>query len=219
MRKLFIYCAGGVGREVCDIAVRANDKKSQWDEICFIDDTKEQGWFYDRRVYPYKSFVKLFSSSDAEIVIANGEPSARENISHKILSDGYELANVIDITAVISPAVRIGRGIILYPFVCVSSNADIKNNVLIYNQSTVAHDSMIGKNSVLSIGVTVAGRCRIHENCFIGAGSVIREKVEVGEWSIVSMGSVVYRSVEKNGIYTGNPARLKRENNDRIVFK
>ncbi|KLU64358.1 UDP-N-acetylbacillosamine N-acetyltransferase [Desulfosporosinus acididurans] len=218
MKKLFIYCAGGVGREVCDIAERINTQSPKWEEICFIDDTINADSFYGKKLFSYNNFQKIFSPESAIIVIANGEPASRETLSSKVISDGYRLASVIDYSAVISPSARLGKGIIIYPFVCVSSNVQINNNTLIYNHSTVAHNSVIGNNTVLSIGATIAGNCSVSDNCFIGAGAVIRENVQIGSWSIIAMGSVVSHSLPPNGIYMGNPAKMKKENINRKVF-
>lgn len=218
MKKLFIYCSGGVGREVCDIADRLNFKADRWDEVCFIDDTKDQGMFYGKRIYPYSRFRELFSQQDCELVIANGEPSARQVLYEKVKTDGYRLTRIIDKASVISPTARLEEGVIAYPFVFVSSNVQIGTNTLIYDHSTIAHDSIIGQNTVLSIGAKVAGNCTVSDNCFIGAGAVIREKVEIGTWSIVGMGTVVCHSLPPNGIYMGNPAVREKENINRKVF-
>ncbi|MCI1966659.1 MAG: NeuD/PglB/VioB family sugar acetyltransferase [Oscillospiraceae bacterium] len=218
MKKLFIYCAGGVGREVCDIADRLNSETAQWAEICFIDDTKELETFYEKRIFTYRNFKRLFSPQDCEMVIANGEPLFRQMLYNKVKADNYQLANIIDCTSVVSATAHLDEGIVLYPFTFISSNVHVSPNTLIYNHSVVAHDSLIGSNTVLSIGVKIAGNCTISKNCFIGAGAVVRERVKVGEWSIVGMGSAICHSLPSDGIYMGNPAARKKENIDRKVF-
>lgn len=219
MKKLFLYGAGSVGREVFDIADRINTSESRWGEIAFIDDTQETGIFQGKRVFQYCDFVKLFSPDEVEIAITNGEPIARKALYEKVRSDGYQLANVVDKTAIVSPSAQLGEGVIVYPFVMISSDSKIGDNVLIYCQTTVAHDSIIGEGSVLSIGVIVSGNCTISKYCFIGAGATIREKIEIGEWNIIAMSSGVCKSVSQNGIYMGNPAKRVKENTTRRVFK
>ena len=39
--KLFIYCSGGFGKEIMDMARRINRIESKWEEICFIDDIRQ----------------------------------------------------------------------------------------------------------------------------------------------------------------------------------
>lgn len=219
MRKLFIYGSGNVGREVLDIIERQNLTNPQWSEVGFIDDTKAIDQFRGKTIYNYHTFCKTYSPETVEVVIAIGEPAARTTLFDKVVSDGYQLANVIDQTAIISPSARLGKGIIIYPGVFISSDTTIQDNVLIYNHSTVAHDSIIGACSVLSIGVIVAGNCIISNCCFLGAGATIREQIEIGEWSIIAMSSVVCKSALSEGVYMGNPAKRVKENTSRMVFK
>lgn len=218
MKKLFIYCSGGVGREVSDIADRLNSKSPRWNEICFIDDTKMFAEFYGKRTFTYCGFKRIFSQNECELVIANGEPAVRESLYNKVSSDGYKLAKLIDDSCIISPSAQIADGVILYPFVFVSSDVKINENVLVYNHVTIAHDSEIGKNSVLSINAIVAGNCIVSDNCFIGAGANIREKIHIGSWSILGMGATLLNSIPPNGIYVGNPAERKKDNIRRLVF-
>ena len=219
MRKLFIYGLGNVGREVLDIIGRQNLVNPQWSDVGFIDDTKNIESFHGKVILNYNAFCKTYSPETVEVVIAIGEPLARKVLLDKVSSDGYQLANVIDPTAIISPSAQLGKGIIIYPGVFISSDAHIHDNVLIYNHSTVAHDSMIGASSVLSIGVIVAGNSLISNCCFLGAGATIREQIEIGEWSIIAMSSVVCKSAQSEGIYMGNPAKRVKENTSRRVFK
>lgn len=50
----------------------------------------------------------------------------------------------------------------------------------------------------------------IEDNVFIGAGSIILKGVRIGENSVIGAGSVVTRSIPKNAIAAGNPARVLR---------
>lgn len=49
---------------------------------------------------------------------------------------------------------------------------------------------------------------RIGQNCFIGGRALILPGVEIGDSCIVGAGSVVTRSVPKNSIVAGNPAKV-----------
>lgn len=219
MKKLFIYCAGGVGKEVCDIAERMNSINRQWNTIRFIDDVRKENSFYGHDLDPYIVFKEKFSPDESEIVIANGEPINRKIIREKILTDDYRLSRVVDPTSVISTKAVLMEGVVIYPFVCISGSTTIGQNTLLYHHASVAHDSSIGMDSVLSINAIIAGNCKIGQGCFIGAGATIRESVTVGEWTIVSMESAVYKTLDSFSIYKGNPAQWIRKNDEFIVFK
>lgn len=216
--RLFIYCAGGIGRETHDIAIKADPQGSQWSEICFIDDIMDVEQFYGVRQFTYEQFKKSFSPSECQVVIAHGEPRIRKILAEKVRGDSYVLGSVVDPSARISPSVRLGDGIILFPYTYLSSCAVIGDNALISVGSAVGHDTSVGNNTVVSTLVSVSGNCSIGSGCYIGTQSCIKEKVRIGENTIIGMGSCVYRDVGAGMIALGNPARITRANIKQKVF-
>lgn len=80
--RLFIYCAGGLGREIYDICNRFNLIKSNYKEINFIDDSlSARGSFFVNGIRAYNKnssrFKKILGTND-EFLIANGEPEIRK---------------------------------------------------------------------------------------------------------------------------------------------
>ena len=51
----------------------------------------------------------------------------------------------------------------------------------------------------------------IEDNVFIGTSSIILKGVRIGENSVIGAGSVVTKSIPKNSIAAGNPARVLRK--------
>jgi hypothetical protein len=82
--QLLIYCAGGFGMEVMDIARRLNRVDGRWDEIPFLDDTFIEQRAYGAEVFCLDDALSRFEPSGMEVVIANGEPfvgkALRQNI-------------------------------------------------------------------------------------------------------------------------------------------
>ena len=218
MMRLFIYCAGGIGRETYDIAIKADSQGSQWSEICFIDDLMGKGQFYGTRQFTYEQFKKTFHPAECRVVIANGEPRCRRILADKVRADEYTLASVVDPIAQISPSSKFGDGAIIFPNTYISSCAALGNNVLISVGSAIGHDTFIGDNTVVSTLVSVSGNCSIGSGCYIGTKSCIKEKVRIGDNTIIGMGSCVFRDVGAGMIALGNPARESRANIDQKVF-
>ncbi|AUN15275.1 MAG: acyltransferase [Paeniclostridium sordellii] len=52
------------------------------------------------------------------------------------------------------------------------------------------------------------GKIKIEDNCFIGTNAIILPSVTIGENSIVAAGSVVTKSIPKNSVVAGVPARV-----------
>lgn len=217
---LFIYCAGGYGKEVYDLAQRINTKNFKWKAIYFIDDLMSDGKeTYLSKNYSYQSIEKLFSQAECEFVIANGEPFVREKLQKKINDSKYTLTTLIDPSAIVSTTSVIKEGVIIGPNAIISSNTKINKNVAINVGGIVGHDISIGKNSVVSSYVNIGGNSSIGENSYIGMGAMVKENTLIGNNVIIGMGSVVYKDISDNIIALGNPARPMRANTDRKVFK
>lgn len=212
---LGLYCAGKLGRELYDIATRINEDEKRWDEILFIDEVYNGEFFYGARVVR----PERLGNNAIQVVIANGTPSERKCIREKVEGFGFELTNLIDPTAIISPTAVLGSGIIITPYSSISSNAVIHNNALIQSYVRVGHDIEVGCDSVISANVGIGGRTRIGDRTYIGLGAVIQDELSIGDDSIIALGSVVHTNVDQGVIVAGNPARVSRRNIDGIVFR
>ena len=123
--NLLIYGAGGLAKEVYDLAKRNYPDK--WNNILFVDDYAEEG---------VKSFGKTvkFSTILAELkngqkqyegIVAVGEPKDRELLTQRFADAGISITNIIDRTARISPTVKLGTGVIICEFVSIHAFSDI----------------------------------------------------------------------------------------------
>lgn len=217
--RLFIYCAGGFGKEVMDTARRINKRCNKWDEICFIDDDARFGSeFYGTTLWSFASIVERPDWGDIEVSIANGEPSVRKSIYDKLISNGIELANIVDDTATLSETARMGQGVIVTAYCSISSSAIVGNNVAINTKAIVGHDVRLGDHCVISSLVNIGGASSVGENSYVGMGVQVREGIAIGKDAIVGMGSVVYNDIPDGVIALGNPARPMRENTEKKVF-
>lgn len=218
--RLFIYCAGGFGREVVDSVRRLNKSRQLWEEVCFIDDNPEVGpSHYDAAVYTLDAVRERFDMDECEIAIANGEPLFRKAIYEKVVAHDMRLATVVDETAIISDTARMGQSVIVTPFCTVSSTADVGNNVVLNNRAIVGHDVALGEHCVVSSLVNIGGASSVGEGSYLGMGVQIKEGTSIGKDVIVGMGSVVYSDIPDGVIALGNPARPMKKNTDKIVFR
>jgi sugar O-acyltransferase (sialic acid O-acetyltransferase NeuD family) len=218
MMQLLIYCAGGFGKEVMDIARRLNKKQRRWERIAYLDDLREERVFYGADVYRLDDVVGHFCLETMEVVIAHGEPFVRKALREKIEAVGIRLATVIDNTAVISETAKIGFGAIIFPGCYVSSNTTIGHNVAIIAGSMVGHDAILGDNCVVSGQVNIGGACSVGSESYIGMGAQIKDHTSVGWAAIVGMGSIVFKSIPDEVVALGNPCRPMRPNTDKKVF-
>ncbi len=216
--KLFVYCAGGFGREIVDLANRINGTRRRWDEVCFIDDFATDRTRYGIRLFSLEQILQEFGSLPFEVTIANGEPFDREAIRKRLKERNLKLASLIDDSAVVSETAVLGEGVTIPAFSFVSSSAMIGDNVTLNTNSLIGHDVTISENCVISSAVNIAGKCTLGRNTYVGMGSQIKQGVNIGSNVIIGMGSVVHDDVPDDVIAIGNPARVVLRNEKRRVF-
>ena len=141
MKKLGIYGGGGFGKEVCDIALRINDKLPVWDEIFFVVDeqyldTKP----YYGRIVSIEDVLSKFDKDSLEMIIAVGEPVVRKNLFEKVKSMGIKFATLVDPSCIISDTAELGEGVIVAPLSIVASSVVLEKNVAINTMTTIGHD-------------------------------------------------------------------------------
>jgi|ETNmetMinimDraft_21_1059911.scaffolds.fasta_scaffold01840_7 sugar O-acyltransferase (sialic acid O-acetyltransferase NeuD family) len=220
MKKLGIYGGGGFGKEVCDIALRMNDKHQVWDEIFFVVDEQYLGTKpYYGRIVSIEDVLSEFDKEGLEIIIAVGEPVVRKKLFEKVKSMGIKFATLVDPSCIISDTAELGEGVIVAPLSIVASSVVLERNVAINTMTTIGHDIKIGAHTVISTHVTIGGSSTIGEETFIGLGAQTKQELSIGKNVIVGMGSVVFNDIPEKIIAMGNPARPSRRNDGNLVFK
>lgn len=219
MNALMIYCAGGFGREVMDVARRAQAREPRWSEILFIDDVCTTESRYGARVMSGDAAFAWLQEHPGEVVIASGEPAVREKLRGRLEARGIPFGRVLDPTVVLSDTARLAPGAVVTPMCSISSEAVLETNACVNTMSIVGHDVVVGENAVISSMVNLGGGVRIGRNSYVGMGALLKEGVSVGEDTIIGMGAVVYNDIPAGVIALGNPARPMRPNDDRKVFK
>lgn len=216
--RLGIYGTGCSGREVFDMIEMNPSLKKCWDEIIFIDDTKQEGTFMQCRMMPLVSLCHNIKKDDIKVVIAVGEPTVRKKLYDRVAENGLGLATIIHPLAQVSGSAKIGEGVVIQEHVTISSDAVLEDNVFINGKTIIGHDVHIGMHCQISSFSIVAGYTQVGEETYIGVSSSIRDHIVVGHNVIVSMGAVVMKDVRDNKVVMGNPAREIAENSG-SVFK
>jgi len=216
---LYIYCAGGFGKEVIDIARRSNISAKRWDDIKFVDDVLGVDVKYGATVETFESLKANDRIVTNEFLIAAGEPAVRRMIQKRIHMEHARLSQLVDVSTIFADSASISEGVIIAPLCSVSSDAVLARNSCVNTLSIIGHDVFVGENSVISSMVNMGGACIVGKDSYIGMGALIKEGVKIGSNSIIGMGSVVYNDIPDGVIALGNPARVMRNNETQNVFK
>jgi len=204
---LGIYGAGGLGREIYDLAVRINEHNKKWDNIVFIDDNKK----IEVKTIPIYEFEEfLCINEQKQIIIAVGDPKNRYFIYEKIIKNNLKLAILKDPNAIVSNSAHIESGVIISEFCTIHSNVVIKTNSLIQPFCCIGHDIEIGRHTVISTTSNIGGGSTIKDRVLLGMNCSVLQNIVIESDSLVAMGSVVFRDVPEGATVLGNPARVTK---------
>ena len=160
----------------------------------------------------YEDFIKI-SSRDKNVTIAISDTAIRAKVSDQVDNDHIKQKNIISKTSITMDNVSISDGVIICPFVTLTSNIKIGKNFHANIYSYVAHDCLIGENVTFAPSVKCNGNVIIEDNVFIGTGAIIKQgkkdnPLVIGANSIISAGSFVTKNVSKSTTVFGNPAKI-----------
>ena len=144
------------------------------------------------------------------VAIANSQ--IRKLLTEKCLNAGLEDLSIVADNSVQMVNVKTGRGLILAPFSCLTSNIQIGKSFHANIYSYVAHDCVIGDYVTFAPGVKCNGNVHIEDHAYIGTGAIIKQgsadkPLVIGTGAVVGMGAVVTKSVAANTTVIGNPAK------------
>lgn len=221
MKKLYIYCCGGMGRVTLELANAINIVKNRWNDISFVDDYCELDEINNVRMIKFKKVLELIEDGNIhEFIIASGEPKIKERIyNDKIRLYGLKLTTLIHPNIYIPSTTIVGHGSIIMNGAVIDPNVNIGNNVIINNNVTVCHDTKILDFTTISPGCIISGGVYIGESNYIGAGTIIRDEVKIGSNSIIGIGSLVLNDVPDDVVVYGNPSKIIKKNIDNKIFK
>jgi sugar O-acyltransferase (sialic acid O-acetyltransferase NeuD family) len=138
-----------------------------------------------------------------------GNSSVRENLFNFIDNNGGHLPTIISPLAYVSKHSKIGRGTIIMHHAIINANTEIGENCIINTKVLIEHDCVIGNHNHVSTSTVINGSCRIGDSCLIGSSSVLKHNLSIVSNCIIGQGSVIVKDISKEGIYFGNPVKIK----------
>lgn len=199
MEKLVLIGGGGHCKSVLDSAIRSMKYK----EIVIIDPSLPVGTsILGCSVVGNDSILPdLITDGFTSAFITVGsitETEIRKRLMTTIGTLGFELATIIDPSAIISEYSTIEGGTFVGKGVIVNADVNIRENCILNSGCIIEHDCFVDSFSHISVGTVLCGNVRIGKESFIGAGSTVIQGKRIGNNSIVGANSVVLTDVGDN---------------------
>ena len=206
---IVIAGAGGCAREVYDMALDTYSSE-EYQVKGFLSDFPE-----DLDDFPElkrgKGILGTIEGYEIQendrFLLAIGDVKGRAKVLQKLLMRGAKFISLVHPTVQFFRNVRLGEGVIVYPFVILSDHVHIGDYGFINAYSSIGHDAVLGENTVLCPFTAVGGGAKLGANCFTGPHVTIRPRITIGANSSVSANSFVARSAPEDSFIIGAPAK------------
>lgn len=218
-KKVVILGTGGNSVDILDTINDFNACASTrvYECLGFLDDNES---LWGKRILGVEvlgSLDKVRVLGGCLLVNGIGAPTnfwKKEAIIAKTGASLERFETIIHPSASVSRTATLGRGVVVFQHVVITSNVRIGNHVIILPNTVISHDDVIGDYTCIAGGVCISGQVKIGQSCYLGTNSTIIGNSEVGDRCLVGMGSCVLSSVPPNSVVVGNPARFLRHTID-----
>jgi sugar O-acyltransferase (sialic acid O-acetyltransferase NeuD family) len=207
-----VFGVGGYGREVMPLVQKIADREAA-DVVFVVDaDYKTQNEVDGVKILSFDEFLSIEYNSKY-LTIAVADHALRRKISEISINNGIKLSNVVADNVVLLGRNTISEGVILSPFVTITTNCTIGRGFHANLYSYVGHDCILGDYVTFSPSVKCSGNVVIQDHVFVGTGAIIRpgtsiRPLVIGEGAIIGMGAVVTKAVPAGCTVIGNPGRI-----------
>ncbi len=211
-KKIIILGTAGNSVDILDTINDINLVEKIYECLGFLDDNKDN---LGKEVLGVKVLGSLSSANnfDKRVYFVNGigSPSnflKKEEIIRKTGIPLERFETIIHPTASISRTSKIGKGVVIFQNVTLTSNVLIGNHVIILPNTIISHDDIIGDYTCITGGVCISGNVKIGKLCYLGTNSTIIGNTNVGDCCLIGMGSVILKDVPDNSVFVGNPGKF-----------
>jgi sugar O-acyltransferase (sialic acid O-acetyltransferase NeuD family) len=143
--------------------------------------------------------------------ISVGDNRIRQRIYQALTGNLSLPINAIHPSAVISPLVKMGNGIMIAAACAINPLSELGNAVICNTSSSIDHECRLADFVHIGPGTILCGNVTVGERSFVGAGAVVRQGITIGKDVMIGAGTVVVKDVADNTVVIGNPQQELRK--------
>ncbi|KAA6322020.1 putative acetyltransferase EpsM [termite gut metagenome] len=209
MKNLIIIGAGGMGREVYNLAIQCPEYNTDFIVKGFLDDNINALDKFDNYYPPILRDIKNYCVEENDFFTCSiGSVLLKKQCIEIISKKGGKFLSLIHPTVLINPTAKIGIGVLVFPYAKITSHTSVGDFALIQSFANIGHDVIVGDYTRIDTYVLCIGGVKIGNNVTIHSKVILNHKVVVEDNATVGAASFVIKRVEEGTTVYGNPARL-----------
>lgn len=208
MKDIIIYGAGSVGKLTAQIISDINKVHPTWRVGGYLDDNDNlKGKVLSNGLTVLGSLSEFVFSPNTFVAITFNDPQIRAKAASKIENLNLEVPSLIHPKSWIAERVTIGKGAIIYPYVCIDCDVEIGNYSIINKSVTIGHDATYEDFLTISPGVNLGGFLKVGSKVQFGIGASTIQNLTIGSNVTIGAGAVVTKSLPPDCTAVGIPAK------------
>jgi sugar O-acyltransferase (sialic acid O-acetyltransferase NeuD family) len=211
IKKIAIYGAGGLGREVAGGIRRINNSGfEKWDIVGYYDDSKSIGTMISHYGQVLGGMNELNAVNEPlALAIAVGDPHARKLIHERITNPNIYYPNIVapSFKVLDDRTFAMGQGNIIQDGCSATCDVVVGNFNVLNGSNVLGHDVTVGDFNVLMPGVRLSGAVKMGDCNLMGVDSVVLQGVKIGYNVTLGAGSVLMTKPKDSMTYIGVPAK------------
>lgn len=212
MKHLIIIGARGFGREIFGMAHETESYvNGDFDFKGFLDDNPH---VLDGFPCPYGEYPPILGSvegyepqEDDVFFCALGDARIRRKYAQIIVAKGGVFINIVLRNSRVSPAAKLGTGILIGPGCAISTNVSIGDFTIVHAYTVIGHDVTIGVSCTLEAFVFLGGWSKLGDEVTMHVKASLIPHKSLGNGVVVGVASAVTRNFGEGLHVFGNPAK------------
>ncbi|MDD3350330.1 MAG: acetyltransferase [Eubacteriales bacterium] len=196
LKKLLLIGGGGHCKSVLDSLLPTRE----YSEIGIIEKSAEIGdsIFGIPIIGVDEDLPRLFRQGYKNAFFAVGStanPTMRVKFFQELKDYGFQIPNIIDPSAAVSPYAKLGRGVFVGKNAVINADVEIGNGTIINTAAIIEYECRIGNFVHIAPTAVLTGAVEVGDYTHIGTGCIVKKKVSIGSYAMIGAGVVVANNI------------------------
>ncbi|SDX88524.1 acetyltransferase [Hymenobacter psychrophilus] len=209
-RRLAIFGAGGLGREVLVLLRQLNAVAPAWDLVGFYDDQPPATDLIHGLRYLGTAADLNATPEPLAVAVAVGSSASRAAVVARLTSPQLHFPVLIHpgVSTESFQHLQIGAGCIITQGCILTTDIRLGRHVLLNLGGTVGHDAVLDDFCSLMPHANVGGGAHLEAGAYLGTNATVLQQVRIGARTVLGAGAVAIRNLPADCTAVGVPARI-----------